>query len=217
MKNTMRGINCRVIMKDNQFGFTLLELLITMVIVSVISLGLFQSLSSMLQVTERAVKSGERVFDSALLKKQRVELLASLVPSWPDKKDPFVGGAESFSGVSASLLSLSEDRFGGFEMYLTKRGGDISVNYRADGLEYVMQNNLPAGAKFIYLGQDSHWYDEWPNKKILSQVSDDNNLIFNPPDLPSAIGLDSGSDEGLLWVVAISRHKSLPPLLELGR
>ena len=77
---------------SSEAGFSLLEVLIALAIMSLTSLALFQSMSRMLYISDRAIDVSEQSLENAVSNLTIRQLVDGLVPSWSIKpEDSFLG------------------------------------------------------------------------------------------------------------------------------
>lgn len=212
------------ITSDAQLGFSLLETLFALVIMSFASMALFQSTSAMLSLSDRAVAAAERSVDRALDRRALGDVLKSLVPHWPEQEGTaFTGDPTRLRGVSSAALS---DTLGlqPFVMQLVRddtrlgqyRLGYQNVNEDDDAPLWTLSDALPPDARFSYLGVDNRWYQNWPPQQTPVTPYFNDARFIDPPALPLAIKLESGV-AGTLFLIDLSAHPQRPVRLDLGR
>jgi len=227
-----RWLGCQ----NSETGFSLMETLIALVIMSVASLALFQSTSSMLSLSDRAVRGGEKALDQALDRYSVRVLLSSLVPNWSENSDAaFVGDEDSMRGVSSATLSEqigltsfilrlapSTNQQGRYD--LTYEHVDKS-NHRKSELQkrskesrhtWALWSDLDVDTRFAYQGLDGKWYKKWPPDQIPVKPYFNDAQFIEPPVLPQTIKLQ-GKDDRTYLIIAINRHNELPTRLDIGR
>ncbi len=211
----------------NESGFSLLETLFALAIMSLASVALFQSTSSMLRLSERAVAAGERTVSGGLDRLALTHLIDGLVPSWPEEEDTvFKGSPSALQGLSTGGLTLVQEQAVLFTLTLeTMNGGNTALIYRAKdaqgGIEgesltkhagvdgWVLMGALPAAARLSYMGVDHEWRDVWPPDTKPTRGYFDDALYTQDPVLPIAIRL-SADDEFVIWSGTVSRSHALP-------
>lgn len=231
-------------MQDKRFitdlseqGFSLLETLIALAIMSIASLALFQSTATMLSVSDRAVKTSERVLDGALNRRAMTGLLSGLVPAWPeDGARSFKGTASRLEGLSAESLSWQNEALGSglshFSLTLSGEAQNNTQPLNAWSLRYedltsngnsrtrdegwVLDAGLPANTRFRYLGLDGTWRANWPPPTPPATPYFNDALFITTSPLPEAVKLETGQGV-VLAIVAVRRHAHSPLRLDLGR
>ena len=221
----------RFITYSSERGFSLLETLIALVIMSIASLALFQSTATMLSVSDRAVKTSERVLDGALNRRVMTGLLSGLIPAWPeDETRSFRGTAERLEGLSAESLSWQSEALGSslthFALTLSTeaqntaslRYEDLSQRGRLQARDegWMLDANLPANSRFRYLGLDGVWYANWPPPKPPVTPYFNDAQFITGALLPEAVKLETGQGT-MLAIVAVRRHARAPRRIDLGR
>ncbi|WP_371396369.1 type II secretion system protein J [Fretibacter rubidus] len=208
---------------DTQSGFSLLETLFALVIMSFASMALFQSTSAMLSLSDRAVGAAERSLDRALDRRALGGVLQSLVPHWPEQAGTaFTGSPTRLRGVSSAALSETPG-LNGFVVALERdnaRLGQMQLRYQnqteGDAPLWTLMGGLPNDARFSYLGLDNQWYQNWPPEQTPVTPYFNDARFIEPPALPLAIKLDSGAS-GTLFMIDLSAHPQRPIRLDLGR
>lgn len=213
---------------NNEAGFSLLETLFALAIMSLASVALFQSTSTMLMLSDRAVKAGERSLNSALDQRTLANLTSRLVIGWPeDKAAVFQGSPQSFRGVSTGAPRAGiaapvkfelrfEDRgvLGGALVYRSIPEGRFE-NDKDDAEDWVLRSGYPSGAALSYMGVDHAYHDVWPPKNKPSRGYFDEDKFMPMPGLPEAVSLKT-ADGTTLWTAVIGRSKALPHRLRPG-
>lgn len=211
----------------HEAGFSLLETLFALAIMSLASVALFQSTSSMLRLSERAVAAGERTVSGGLDRLALTHLIDGLVPPWPEETDAiFKGSSTALQGLSTGGLTLIQEQAVFFTLTLeAAAGGKAALIYRAkdalggsegesltkhagvDG--WVLMDALPADARFFYMGVDQKWRDVWPPDTKPARGYFDDDRFTQDPVLPIAIQLSAGG-EFAIWSGTVSRSHVLP-------
>lgn len=222
--------------KHAEHGFSLMETLIALTIMSIASLALFQSTSSMLSLSDRAVRAGEDAVDQGLDRHAILVVLNSLVPNWPENSnEAFIGDEKIMRGVSSAALSnqIGVNQFTLRLVPSVSHEGNYDLTYanvhdlgQETGLSpkqlrdkignWTLWSNVGVNASFAYQGLDGRWYQEWPPIKTPVTPYFNDAEFFTPPVLPQRIKLHSQNDH-TQFIVAINRHHDLPPRLDIGR
>jgi len=192
-------------------GFSLLETLIALVIMSITSLALFQSIGTMLRISDKAVRVGERALENAIERQSLQNLINGLVPHWEEyKSDAFVGAKNEFSGLSSDGLISEIRTLTPFKVRLLNVNEQgLSLVYEAADQQVIFIEKAPSPAEFQYMGIDQKWYSHWPLETAPTRgFFDITNLIPNPA-LPEAIRLWDNAGH-TYWVMPISKYKHLP-------
>ncbi len=203
---------------DRSEGFSLLEVLVALAIMSVASLGLFQSLSSMLEVSSKSVRYTEGTLNNAIIDRSLSQLVRGLVTEWPDGPDsPFKGRETEFEGLSTR--AIEEDNFGVMSFTLQLRenqqaGRDLV--YLSANQEIYLARNLPDSSHFLYRYVDGRWSDVWPLPPSRDESELEELLPFETKAMPVAIALKS-SNAALEWIYRVDKYRYLPDRLEIDR
>lgn len=184
-------------------GFSLLEAMVTLVIVAMIMALLMQSLVYVLGLRERLLRHEADARTAALHEQWFRESVASALGDAPDGAQPFAGSAEGFrmlgadalrSGAGAVLAWRIVDAAGRRHLEYVEEGEAVVV--LADGLEE---------GRFEYRDLAGRWHEAWPVEGL--------------PDehLPRAVRLNARrGDAPWDWWVAIPASPSLQPSLTLN-
>ncbi|GLR11950.1 hypothetical protein GCM10007907_07400 [Chitinimonas prasina] len=174
-----------------QRGFTLVEILVVMVITSLVTGLLFQSMAM--------INRAQQGFDAQLAEMGRGgvraewyrQLVGGLVPDYNDGKDKFTGGAMRLSGLTTMPLSPRYGAPQAFSLVLRPDGGEMTLVYRAEETQADFEvYRWPAlKATFRYQDVDGSEYDSWPPVSALK-----------PAQLPSAITIQSVGEDAISWV-----------------
>lgn len=180
----------------NASGFSLLEMLVALSLLSLISLALFQSTTLLLQTSNKAANVGERIFDEFIALQTYQDLVANLIPAWDQQPDEvFKGSTESFSGLSAGVPTWEGQRIAAFTLRFEnpETGGKVLLLDSDKGSFPII--TLPQGRfAFHYLGADRQWYEAWPPETVPSPGFFDDAKYMTVPQLPLAIRLQDVSD-----------------------
>ncbi|MGB0906121.1 MAG: PulJ/GspJ family protein [Maricaulaceae bacterium] len=214
-------------MRGKDSGFSLLETLFALAIMSLASLALFQSTSSMLKLSDRAVQAGERVLEGTLNRKALTNLIDAILPIWPEEEQgEFKGRHNYLEGLSSDALNAQGQKPTLFRLSLKKQGfgfnsssliyhliADAKIENKDE--EWVLFSNIPSTAKFSYMGIDHTWYETWPPEPLPVSGYFNDHLFAEPAPLPEVIKLEA--DGKILWIGRISRYRALPLRFEFGR
>lgn len=204
--------------KAGSEGFSLLEVLVALAIMSVASLGLFQSLSSMLEVSSKSVRYTESTLNNAIIDRSLSQLVRGLVTEWPDGPDnPFIGRETEFEGLSTR--AIEEDNFGimAFTLQLRENqqaGRDLV--YSSANQEIYLARDLPDASHFLYRNIDGSWSDVWPMPPSRDTSALEELLPFETKAMPVAIALKS-SEIATEWIYRVDKYRYLPDRLEIDR
>lgn len=199
----------------SEAGFSLLETLIALAILSFVSLTLFQSSATLLSVSDRAVKSGERTLDGALNRLAFARVIDGIVPHWPEHADTaFIGSKTKMSGISTENLNSETGTLTPFTLQITQTGDEASLDnasliYTTDALSWPMDVKLPRNAHFSFLARDQQWYDKWPLDKMAGTGFSVDDPFLQAQPIPLAISIQDANNQ-VYWMAEIRHHRALP-------
>ncbi len=193
--------------RDSAAGFTLLETLISLAILSVVSLALFQSTSMLLHITDRAVFAGGRALESSIARKTFRSSIGGLTLAWREHEgEVFIGKQDSLSGLSRDVPALFAQRLQHVSFHLIPRDTDtIVLEVKTEDTAWDLHEFTAQSAKFSYLGADQRWYEAWPPEQTPSTGFFDDAAYIQTPQLPLAVRI-SGVNKGekFTWIANIS-------------
>lgn len=191
----------------NSKGFTLLEALVTLVIVAMVATLLMQSLFQVLGLRERVLLNDRETRIAALQEAWFRDSVSGLIAELPGREGAFLGDADGWSALT--LAGISSD-------------GQIPVAWRIAGVpaqafleiaeageQPVAVRTLSPAARFQYLDGAGVWRDMWP-------VGDRSDEL-----LPRVIRLqDPDGRPAWIWQAPVAAGPGLPQpvraLLEPG-
>ncbi len=203
---------------ETERGFSLLETLFALAIMSIASLALFQSTSSMLSLSDRAVKAGERTVNKSLDRLAISRVIDGMMPHWPHQPGTaFEGQSRALRGLSSAPLSAN---MGGPELVMLRlqagKNGQETLIYSPENTQesWEIMTGLPPGARFEYMGIDQEWYAIWPPEVTPERGYFDDGKLQRTPALPQAVRLRA--QEFVIWTGRISQSTILPPNFDIG-
>jgi prepilin-type N-terminal cleavage/methylation domain-containing protein len=146
-------------------GFTLVEVLVTLVLLSMVVAITFGSFGQILHARSRLRPYLDRSEETALVASWFRQTVQALIADYDSGKDRFGATASSFSGLTASPLVGPPGTPTAFRWALKyDPGADVTV------LEYTERpsNTIQIArwnskdAVFSYYGQDQEWRPTWP-------------------------------------------------------
>lgn len=203
-------------------GFSLLETLFALAIMSLASVALFQSTSSMLRLSDRAVKAGERTVNSALDRLAVTRLLGAIMPSWPNSDEVvFSGDARKLTALSGAPLSVAPSGPQSILLMLSETGNGTQALVYSDAINktdrqeaWPLIEGLSASARFEYMGVDQSWYRSWPPNSKPTRGHFNDAELLPAKALPEAVRLRD--QEVIILSAPLSQTSVLPPRLDLG-
>lgn len=187
-------------------GFTLLETIVTLVIVSMIVVVLMQALQQALGLRMRLLRH-ERETRTAVLEEQWFrDSVASAIADLPDALGSMEGTPAAVALVSAAPLSgpgMARVRWS-----LRRVDGGFALDYaEAGGTPMTILPGPMTDASFAYLDADGRWLREWKVEPKQEQVSPANEMAppREPDLLPRMVRLQATTSSGqLFWLVPIA-------------
>lgn len=190
-------------------GFSVLEALVTLVILSMVTTVMMQGLLFVLDARERVLRNEAESRRVALDEAWFRESVHAAIAALPGTDGAFRGDAVGlrFQGLDpldgSQRLVLSEWRVEG-----------DALAYRQDGRKLVSLALGAATPSFRYLDAEGRWHEAWPPAPVVLPGSQGAamGLRMPPPvHLPRAVALAWPGDDGeRLWLASIGAHASLP-------
>lgn len=178
----MNAPGLRNLARAGHAGFTLMETLVMLMLVSMAATMMFQMLESYRIAQERIASQAGNQDRSSLFEAWFVDAVHGLLA---DPAKPFKGSRLEFEGRTLNPLFGPSGAPAAFNWKLRAKPEGGEVSYSEDG---VVRWTLPMrdfdGSRFIYFDTDGSQFDQWPPAKGLSQ------------DLPAAIALVRGAGTG---------------------
>jgi len=202
---------------DNERGFSLLEMLMALAIMSFASLILFQSVGTMLRLSEKAVAAADRTLEDIASRKSLSYLVDGIVAAWPESEaEMFKGTADAFSGLTAASPVLLKPKIESFNLYTNKKqSGGVNLIYTSGGQDMTLyESPTTARVAFTYMAHDLKWYETWPPEEISkSEFFEADRGFLSIPPLPISIKisfLKNSQYPETDWVFNVSKHYNLP-------
>lgn len=184
-------------------GFTLLEALVTLVIVALIVTALMQALTQALSMRTSLIRHQRETREGALQEMWFRESVAGAVADLPDAYGPMTGGATGFEMMTLAPLAGAGLVRAGWR--LEPVDGGEALHYRDARLGDVVVLRGPLQrAGFTYLDPAGQWQLEWR-----PQDGDDDAI-------PRAVRLTArGAVRDIAWTVAVPARPRAPQVLRL--
>jgi prepilin-type N-terminal cleavage/methylation domain-containing protein len=150
---------------DRQQGFTLIEVLVTLVLLGLVAATVFGSLRQVLEARIRLRPYLDQSQETALAAGWLRRTVHGLIADYPDAKDRFTATADRFSGLSASPLAGPPGTPTAFRWTLRYDAGqDTTVLEYSEGTMAPMRIAAWPGRQgaFAYYGSDQKWRSDWP-------------------------------------------------------
>jgi general secretion pathway protein J len=195
-------------------GFTLLEVLVVLVIVSLISVVLMQGLGLVLNLRN---SFGGLILDMdrEIVKRNLMrQPIVGLVPDFDGGDDTFRGQPEELRGLTLQPLLRRTGRPTPFSMALSYDPSTKTntLTYQELGDEPVVLAEWPGSqARFQFMGIEPGWLPVWPPEEPTNFATSQMITDIKSPQLPELIYLDTQSDqEPALAVAMASRRNRMP-------
>jgi prepilin-type N-terminal cleavage/methylation domain-containing protein len=196
-------------------GFTLLETIVTLVVVSLIVVVLMQALQQALSLRTRLLRH-ERETRTAVLQEQWFrDSVASTIADLPDALGVMQGSADAVSLVTAA--PLAGPGLARVTWSLRPVQGGYALDYaESGGTPTTILPGPLADAAFDYMDAGGNWLHEWKvvPKGELPPASNEMAPPQEPDQLPRMLRLQATTATGhLLWLVPIVAVPHPPQLL----
>ncbi|WOR15372.1 prepilin-type N-terminal cleavage/methylation domain-containing protein [Hyphomonas sp. FCG-A18] len=185
-------------------GFSILEMLVALAILSLTSLILFQTVLSQAALTSRIENASLRSGQELIRRSSFKTVVSGLVPTWPEEEADieFAASPELLRGMSTSNLT------GGVS-------GLHRVTFRLEGNPSRLIYSGPEGeielqtfselATFSYLGLDNNWYGTWPPDTApdFGPFDDSGHPQYEIPPLPVAVRIRTVTGQDIDWLARL--------------
>lgn len=161
-------------------GFTLLETLIALVIASLITLVLMDTLAAATGHALRIEQATRSYTARTLALIPVMRALDGAAPDYYDSEFVFAGDTAGARGLTLASMSGVAGSLSAFEISIEAREGGAVLIYREAG-ETLVETALPAGAKLAYRDPAGAEHDVWPPEEGF----DPDPLYYRP--IPAAI------------------------------
>lgn len=189
-------------------GFSLLEALVTLVILSMIATVLMQSLSQVLGLRERVLRSEREARIAGLEERWFRESVGAAVADLP-------GAAAVFQGDARAVRFLGLDPVGGgaagpVEWRLAADGAGLGLDYREGTRRFRFDGLALREGQFRYLDAEGRWQPRWPPEAAEGGDARPG-PVPSAPALPRAVELSmAGPDGRRVWLADVGAGPALP-------
>lgn len=171
-------------------GFTLVEVLVVLILVSIIATLLIQGVGIILSLRYRAVNFVDQQQHNQLRSAWVTALLNGLVPDRPGRDHLFKGSPNRLDGLSIQTLSAPIGLPRHIILKFEQQGTDTVLSYQQDRIQWLLGRWPTSKAVFNYLDPQGQWHDHWPPKDVTEYSQ-----------LPMALMLQVGDAWSLFAVV----------------
>jgi prepilin-type N-terminal cleavage/methylation domain-containing protein len=193
---------------DRQQGFTLIEVLVTLILLGLVAATVFGSLRQVIEARVRLRPYLDQSQETALAAGWFRQTVHGLIADNPDAKDRFTATADRFSGLSASPLGGPAGTPTAFRWTLRYEADqDTTVLEYGEGLKTPMRIAAWAGRQgaFGYYSSDQKWRSDWPPEpSVVTPVGP-------IPQFPALVRLGGIPPEVFPTVIAAPLASPLPP------
>lgn len=194
-------------------GFTLLEVLVVLVLVSLTMTVLIQGVLYTLQLRAQFLAQQQRLWEDFLPESWFRSSSAALSPARASSLEAFQGDRNGFRGLSLMPLLGDPGTPVRIEWHLIPRDGQQILQYHqfTSSPEPVLEIAAwpdTVTVQFGYLDGEGYWGERWPPADASQEI----------PRLPVALRLQSlDAERPILWQVSIAGRRDLPvdPFAEL--
>lgn len=191
-------------------GFTILEVLVALVIFSLTSLALFQSLGSYFVVTERVTQASKVMVEGMLSRRTLSELVDNIAPGWNRDLSSLEGGALSFSSQAFKAPTENFSPLTPFVLQIEKTNVSTDLIYISGNLKLPFYLELKGSPVFEYQSNGGIWRSNWPR-------DDERVPGESVNELPQAIRIKDSDSDTIFIILVLGRHRDLPEQLGLIR
>lgn len=188
-------------------GFTLIEVLVTLALFSVISLVLFDIVSTQYRVQDRTRELTTSVIESQAVKQSFYEIVGQMLPQWREGEPGFIGTSQQFAGISTGSQLTNASAPFTFKMEL--RNNRQNLNYTERDVSITMKY-FSEPASFSYLGADGVWLTHWPPETPPDGGRFNDAEHYTTPPFPRAIRITTENNEHLHIIAEIGWQAPRP-------
>lgn len=153
-------------MKRASRGFTLIEVLVVIVLVSLMSYLLMQSMSQVMFLRFRFLTFLETLQVGKMQEQWFRQVASSIATDLQPSTNIFVGDKRGFSGRILNPLQGPIGVPTQARMRLVQAGVRVSLKYAELGAELDLGSWVANGAEFSYLDKDGELHSQWPPEML---------------------------------------------------
>ena len=215
----MRSIKAAIVLdkqesdhgRNYQNGFTLVELIVALALLSLVSLFLFDAALTQWSNMQRISRAFAEVRSLTMREMIFRDVTQDMIPSWPESDEAeFQGTRDRFAGSTLRSLSDTPPHRLPLEAVLERGNDGHRLVLRQQSDELVLLEGL-VRAGFDYRGLDGNWREAWPPEDNPGNGFFDDGQYYATPPLPETIRLRFSLDgQERVWIVAINSSPRLP-------
>lgn len=204
-----------IIGKRPERGFTLLEMLVTLVLVSLVGLITSQALLQVARIERMLAGGSLRDMVVALHAEWLRDALAGLLPGESGSAERFAGDARALQGMSTAVPQWPAPGLAPMRLSLefNDRAGRTELHLHSDSLRRDVLSAAPAASQLLlswpgnsgrwrYLDGAGAWHERWP--PVYSGA-------VAPAALPAVVALESGDPTlGTLLAAPVAGDVQMP-------
>lgn len=184
----------------NQRGFSLLEAMVTLVVIALVATLLMQSLVHVLGLRERVLRHERDARVAALHERWFRDAVAAAAADRPGEVPAFRGEATAMDFLSLDALRSGTAARVGWRLVDAERGRQLV--YVEGATDWPLASAGLEDAAFAYLDAAGRWHETWPVPEQPAEI------------LPRAVRLGWRTEQGArLWWASVGPAAGLPPAL----
>ncbi|TCP32956.1 prepilin-type N-terminal cleavage/methylation domain-containing protein [Rhodothalassium salexigens DSM 2132] len=192
-------------------GFSLIEVIVTLAIVSLVSTILFQSVTTHWGNMQRIDAAFDRAREGGVRAQVFRQVVVHLLPAWPEQEEArFRGGPSGFSGLTGQAASASEAALTPFSIEAVAGRGVGPLRLRLVDRDVVLADPV-RDVRVEYLALNGRWLDRWPPEENPGNGFFSDGQYFDTPPLPEAIRIRFVDARGpQAWIATVGTSTGLP-------
>lgn len=199
--------------QQRQTGFTLVEVLVTLVIVALVSSVVFGTLQQVFNARARLRPYLDNLQQIALASDWLRKTTQAALADYDDGAHRFTGSTRGFSGLTGSALLGPPGTPASFAWKITQdEGNDATVlEYRENDKAVPVLRWAGDDRVFAYFAEDGKWHTSWPPRDV-----DQGRTMAQLPLLVRLAGIANGLQLTIVAAPRASRVAPKPPPPLLG-
>ena len=186
-----------ILNQDFKTGFTLLEMLVVLVLVSFISVLLLEGFSYVLHLRSSFLAQFEDLQRGALQEYWFRSTTAAIITERYNGDHVFKGEKHQFSGLTIAALDQNIGVPTSFGWKMEYADGIMVLHYQNSKNEtWNISHWFSGEGKFSYMAKDGKWHTEWPPK-----------IGLDIPQIPRIIQFQGQRrNKPLTWIIKLSEN-----------